>query len=499
MAFNVGVVSGALSTQSSLSEDMIGLSPTWYVKLDEPAPHYIGQPCIDYSGNALTATYNAAAGSDADPLFAGSSAALKFSTSTQITGPTITRSDVNEAFSVSYFIKGPATTATRRVIGTTTVSEGFTVETTNPGNRGAILLQLTLGGTRFTDTSGTIWDDSPHHIAITVAQVSGKIEISMYTDGVLTFFDDATVASMKGTSWPLTLGTGSFESTLDEVAFWQRALSAEEVLSIYDARNDPTPVPTPGFTGILDAYQTDLYYACSARHLISAYQGPIIRVMRTSDSSQADIYGDDTGALDVAALTTFVGASDAYGMVYFDQTGNKRHITASNTTGDRGKIVISGVVEYNGTHPAASYPTYVRDVAPTNTLLAFTNIVTVSGVSTQGSVGVTNSTSAYHGYWLTGSGTASFGGSGISASSTRVDGAAPAGSTAGNLATLIAASGSDPMVISSSRTNSSGTWKNEPLAHISVPTIGTVTDRVGYSTDSVASLAAIETALKVGM
>ena len=484
----------------ALESVIADLAPEWYVKLDEPAPHYIGQPCIDYSGNALTATYNAAAGSDAAPLFAGSSAALKFNTSTQITGPTITRSDVNEAFSVSYFIKGPATTATRKIISTNLVTtQGFAIETTNPNNRGALLLGLTSGSTRFTDTSGNIWDDAPHHIVITVAQVGGFLEIRMYTDGVQTFFNGASTGSVTGLSWPLRLGTGNFESTLDEVSFWQRALSAAEVLSIYDARHDGAPAPTPGFTGILDAYPTDLYYACSTRHLISTYSGPIIRVQRTSDSAQLDIYGDGAGGLDITTMTDFVGANDAYCMVYFDQTGNGRHITASNTVGNRGKIIIAGAVQYNGGHPAASYPTYVRDVAPTNALLAFTNIVTVSGVSTQGSVGVTNSTSAYHGFWLTGSGTASFGGSGISASSTRVDGVAPAGSAAGNLATLIAASGSAPMVISSSRTNSSGTWRNEPIAHISVPTIGTVTDRIGYATDSVASLGTIEAALKVGM
>jgi hypothetical protein len=498
MAFNAGIVAGALPTQSSLSEDMIGLSPTWYVKLDEPAPHYIGQPCIDYSGNALTATYNAAQGSDADPLFAGSYAALKFNTLTEITGPTITRSDVNEAFSVSYFIKGPATTATRRIIGTTTTSEGFTVETSSTSNRGAILLQLTTAGTRFTDTSGNIWDDSPHHIVITVAQVSGNIEISMYTDGVLTFFNDATVASMKGTSWPLTLGTLSFESTLDEVAFWQRRLSAEEVLSIWDARNEAGPPFIPSFTGILDAYQTDLYYACSARHLISTYRKPLIRVMRTSDNAQQDIYGDSSGGLDISALTTFVGASDAYVSVWFDQTGNERHITQSTTVGNRGKIVIAGVVQYNGSHPAAAYPTAVRDVAGNNSLLGFTHIVTASGLDTSAAMGSTTNSGSYHGHWQSGSGSARFV-SPVTASVDRVDGVTVVGTTRGDLYTALAAAGASPLAFSSSRTNSSGIWKNDPLIYLSAMTPATVTDRIGYSTDSVTGLGTIESGLKVGM
>ena len=237
MAFNAGIVAGgnppALQT---LSDTIIGLSPVWYVKLDEATPLFIGKPCIDSSGNGLIATYDSASGSNVAGLVLGSSIAKKFTTGTVVLGPTITRADADESFSVSYFIKGPSTTSTRKIIGCNP-SPGFQVETSNPGNAGAILLGSTGGNLRFTDSSNNIWDNATHHIAITVAQESGKLTVRMYTDGSQTFLDNASIANIPLTSCNLRLGTTSFDSTLDEVAFWQRKLSDSEILSIYNSRN----------------------------------------------------------------------------------------------------------------------------------------------------------------------------------------------------------------------------------------------------------------------
>jgi len=79
----------------------------------------------------------------------------------------------------------------------------------------------------------------------------------------------------------------------------------------------------PAFVGPLDAYTSNLAGAWSvARRLLTDYTGPLIRVRRSSDDAEQDVGFDGVGALDTAALTTFVGSDSAFVTKVYDQSGS---------------------------------------------------------------------------------------------------------------------------------------------------------------------------------
>jgi hypothetical protein len=83
--------------------------------------------------------------------------------------------------------------------------------------------------------------------------------------------------------------------------------------------------------------------AYSTRQLRTAYAGPLLRVRRSSDNTEADIgYGAD-GWLDEASLLAHVGAGDGFVTTWYDQSGNGRDATQT-TAGHQPNIVNAGVV-----------------------------------------------------------------------------------------------------------------------------------------------------------
>lgn len=99
----------------------------------------------------------------------------------------------------------------------------------------------------------------------------------------------------------------------------------------------------------LDAWSGSLVCAYSTRQLLTSYTGALLRVRRSSDSTEQDI-GQSGGVLDTASLTSFVGAGTGSVVTWYDQIG------ANNATGiaTLPRIVISGTVQQiaGGAHPA---------------------------------------------------------------------------------------------------------------------------------------------------
>lgn len=96
------------------------------------------------------------------------------------------------------------------------------------------------------------------------------------------------------------------------------------------------------------SYLLDLYQNASAaysmRRLRDAYTGSCIKVRRSSDNTEQDINFDTNGYLDENALTTFVGANNAFITTWYDQSGNGRDATQS-TAVNQPQIVTSGTIE----------------------------------------------------------------------------------------------------------------------------------------------------------
>jgi hypothetical protein len=95
--------------------------------------------------------------------------------------------------------------------------------------------------------------------------------------------------------------------------------------------------------GLLDAYG-GAAAAYSLRRLSANYTGPVVRVRRSSDSTEQDFTA--TQVTD-GTLTTFCGAGDGFVRTWYDQTINGRNASMTTTT-LQPEIVISGsLVTYN--------------------------------------------------------------------------------------------------------------------------------------------------------
>jgi hypothetical protein len=83
--------------------------------------------------------------------------------------------------------------------------------------------------------------------------------------------------------------------------------------------------------------------AFGLRKLSSSYTGSAIRVRRSSDNTEQDIWfsGND---LNTGALMTFVGSGSSFVSIWYDQSGNGRN-AAQTTQGNQPRIVSAGVMD----------------------------------------------------------------------------------------------------------------------------------------------------------
>jgi hypothetical protein len=78
--------------------------------------------------------------------------------------------------------------------------------------------------------------------------------------------------------------------------------------------------------------------AYSVRKLFFSYTGPQVRIKRSTDNVQANIYMDNFGNItniegsSEINLTTWLGGATAYVTIWYDQSGNGRHTTAYGTS-----------------------------------------------------------------------------------------------------------------------------------------------------------------------
>ena len=94
----------------------------------------------------------------------------------------------------------------------------------------------------------------------------------------------------------------------------------------------PTPWLKGGaaFVGALDDYASGLGGAYSVRRrLLASYDGALLRVRRSSDSTELDIGFTATGAVNVSAFSAFVGGGTGYVVKIYDQSGNGYDVSQS--------------------------------------------------------------------------------------------------------------------------------------------------------------------------
>ena len=116
-----------------------------------------------------------------------------------------------------------------------------------------------------------------------------------------------------------------------------------------------------GNNGTLAEQNKGLYYnnygtphiAVGTRLVISNYAGPCMRVMRTSDSAQAD-FGFKNGWVDIDAVLAFVGAGSGRVVELYCQNYSGLIFTQT-TAANRPYIVINGMPQYMGVNPSIRF------------------------------------------------------------------------------------------------------------------------------------------------
>lgn len=129
---------------------------------------------------------------------------------------------------------------------------------------------------------------------------------------------------------------------------------------LWDKFSFNTIAPGGFFTGIPDGppqFLLDFFGEAAAsysvRKLNGRYRGPAIRVRRSSDNTETDIFfsGED---LNTASLLSFVGAGNGFVTVWFDQSGFGRHAIQS-TAASQPIIVSSGSLLTRGGRPRMDF------------------------------------------------------------------------------------------------------------------------------------------------
>ena len=140
-----------------------------------------------------------------------------------------------------------------------------------------------------------------------------------------------------------------------------------------------TITPQQKNKGLLDTF-TGAAAAYSLRDLTFLRGGPVIRVRRSSDSTEQDFTA--TQVTD-GTLTTFCGAGNGFVRTWYDQSGNGRHLEQA-VTASQLSIVASGALESDGGLPAirsiSGQKTLSRawGIAPVNPVLFLVHKITAT-------------------------------------------------------------------------------------------------------------------------
>jgi hypothetical protein len=108
-------------------------------------------------------------------------------------------------------------------------------------------------------------------------------------------------------------------------------------------------------TGLLDTYP-GAAVGYSLRNLTNTYNGPLVRVRRSSDGAELDIYGGASGQLNTTALMTFAGVNTCKIITWYDQSGNGNNASASDpAAASNPTIVNAGVLVISNGKPSLNF------------------------------------------------------------------------------------------------------------------------------------------------
>ncbi len=125
----------------------------------------------------------------------------------------------------------------------------------------------------------------------------------------------------------------------------------------------------------------------------SAYNGPLIRVRRSTDNVEQDINAVATADsnnnrwIDTTALLTFIGSASGFVTTWYDQSGNGRN-AVQTTAGNQPRIVNAGVLETQGGRPSLWFNGINNNIIYEPTTLLEINPQIINAVANMQAAGV---------------------------------------------------------------------------------------------------------------
>jgi hypothetical protein len=139
--------------------------------------------------------------------------------------------------------------------------------------------------------------------------------------------------------------------------------------------------------------------AYSVRRLLAGYKGPAIRVRRSSDSAEQDIYFTKDGDLDEAALLAFIGIDSGFVTTEYDQSGIGRNLVQA-TAANQPEIALAGSINRIWANPATAAGSTFHIGAIVKSFLYDTSKDSDKGVWRKRCTGTSWFNEAINGAWL---------------------------------------------------------------------------------------------------
>jgi hypothetical protein len=267
----------------------------------------------------------------------------------------------------------------------------YAVHIANNTNRGrtGIASRTTSASTIIGETGGRRLDGDAYQAMTFNADLDFHLETfvqnwstgdwRVYIDGV----DTLSVAKSSGNSSDtvsseMTIGNFGAQDTyfmrgdIGEVAVFDTPLGASdrEVMETSIMRAHGLGSFPVGVRGALDAVSASPVAAYSLRRLFGTYTGPLVRVRRSSDNAEADVYFNDRGVVTYVsrtdlsavlhgrkALERFQGTSTLFVTTWYDQSGNGKHAIAGASNEplfDTSAINFTGLQVLTASNPFSS-------------------------------------------------------------------------------------------------------------------------------------------------
>lgn len=249
---------------------------------------------------------------------------------------------------IATLASSPSTAADTSAIATLTkVLEATATATANTDASAQLTIPVNASATATAETSANAQlSYTVNAEATATAETSAEAQIVRIISASATAMAESSAEASFGVTFAANVnGT----ATVDNATIARAATMVASVTGQATVTNATLDVQQPL---LLDLYPSATV-AYSLRKLRAAYSGNAIRVRRSSDNTEQDI-GFTGNNLNTSALTTFVGAGNAFVVTWYDQSGNANNATMS-TQANQPQIVSSGSVILTNGKPSVNF------------------------------------------------------------------------------------------------------------------------------------------------